>query len=211
MEVHRVAAALTLDRVAAIAGIPHKRVVAPTTDHHVIAAIAVDRVIASATIDRVIAIATTERVIAVIAIDRQVRQRRDPVLADDRVIAPKAVDHEALDVGGVLDRAGDAGRERRDRSAIIRDPDVVGRRRARVGRRVSSLAAVDRDLLRARCCDPGADRVVAAERVDAELILRFGARHLHQLTESRHLGVAARSADRRVIRTVGPVDDHVVG
>src|SRR5581483_1259508 len=88
VERERVAAALALDDVAAVAGIPLEGVVTAAEERGVGAAVPVAVVVA---------VAAAERVVARAAVDRQLRDVREPVLARDPVVAGAAGDDEALD------------------------------------------------------------------------------------------------------------------
>ena len=63
--------------------------------------VAVDEVVAGAAEQGVGAVAAAQRVVAAAAVERQVRQRADAVLAGDRVGAAEALDDELLDRGVV--------------------------------------------------------------------------------------------------------------
>jgi len=120
-----------------------------------------------------------------------------PFLAGDRVIAPKAVDDEALDVGGVLHPTGSARRPRTVATAVpsFAIPMSSAAAGARESRRVGSLAAGRSRPSRGRAS--WHPEVIESSPPSVSTVNRScdsAAGHLHQLAESYTWAVAARSA-----------------
>ena len=96
VEVQRVVAALAVDGVAAVARDPTGSVSLPAPSWARVGAdVAVDEVVAAAAEQHVGAVAAAQGVVAGAAVDGEVRQRADAVLAGDRVGAAEARDDEA--------------------------------------------------------------------------------------------------------------------
>ena len=135
MEVHRVGAALPLDRVAAVTRIPHERVVAPTTKHEVIAAVTVDRVVPVTAQQRVVTVTAADRVVPWPAVDRQRSEGRHAVARVHGVVAVAGLN---------VDRTEGAAVEAEIGRAVLTD---VHSQRAAVGHQGELVArAVTGDL-----------------------------------------------------------------